>query len=260
MISNSEFINVESSKDKLKLVTLDYPVKIWDDPKCTHYFQKILSVKLKGYYKEFDLDILPIDTTDYIAIHQAVCIQEELALRPIMVFKTIPLSRCQTHRVVFPVLAMTRAAQALEHSAHIADIIKAANMNRKELGYSCCWTVDPQFRKDREFARQLREVTMAVYMHTHRNYNIDEHLVSATLKFQTDKLFHDYGHRKLIRGGKELPSIKVAHVFDEEAAIMYVRKFSKYAEGVYQKWSFLWEENLLYYGPSIDEVVTKKAS
>ena len=212
---------------KLKLITVDYITEAWDEPNVVDFYKKIISTKLKGYHKEFPTNVLPVDTTDYIAIHQAVCLPVGNELKPVMVFKTTPLSRCEDHRVTFPVLSMAKQANSEPHIKVVSDIIDAAKMNKRELGYSGCWTVDPEFRKDREFAKNLREITMAMYMHTHFSYGIQEHLVSATLKFQTDKLFADYGHTLLREKGKLLPTIKLYHLYDADAVFMYVRQFSE---------------------------------
>lgn len=244
---------------KLKLVTVDYLSEAWDEPHVVDFYKKIISTKLKGYHKEFPTSVLPVDTTDFIAIHQAVCLPIKNELKPVMVFKTTPLSRCERSRITFPVLAMAQQAKSPGHIKVVSDILSAARHNNHELGYSGCWTVDPEFRKDRDFARTLREITMAMYMHTHYHYNIDEHLVSATLKFQTDKLFADYGHTLLHDKGTPLSTIKLYHLYDAEAVFMYVRRFSKLATDIADKWQHLWEQRIYYGPPKTTQKVPKAA-
>lgn len=246
------------SLNKYRIVTLTYPYEMLSDKAVGAFFNQILNLKLRGYQAEYPDGVLPIDTTDFIALHHIVCLELKNELRPIMGFKTTPFSRSLRHQVAFPALSLAQQANAPEHYQALQKIIDRCQLEKKELAYASSWTIDPQFRKDQTSAQDLRGLFQALYTFGHKDYQIDEMLLGGTLRFKTDVMFKKMGHNPIVNQAEhDLPAIKVKHLFNEAVIIMHAQNFTPYALQACENFQSLWDNRIEISSESNDAVIKK---
>ena len=237
-----------------QIVALTYPYKTWFTQPTQALFNEILSLKLKGYGAEYPFGVLPIDTTDFIASHYMVGFQSKKNFRPLMAFKTTPLRRCEQHQLSFPGLNLVQQAQAPEHIAQVQKIMERVLWQKKELAYLASWTVDPIVRKDKEMAQKLRDIFKGLFVHCHRELNVEEVLIGGTLRFKTERIFSELGCQPLTdQFQMELSPIQVKHLFAEKVMVMHLQKFSENAEHSARNCADLWEKRISYSPENISE-------
>lgn len=233
------------SLNKYRILTLTYPYEMLSDKSVATYFNQILTMKIRGYQAEYPEGVLPIDTTDFIALHHIVCLELKNELRPIMGFKTTPYSRSLKHRVPFPALSLVNQAKAPEHAKALETIIARCQAEKRELAYASSWTIDPAFRKDKSSSSELKGMFEALYVLGHKDYNVDEMILGGTLRFKTEIMFHKMGHNPLVdANNNELPAIQVNHLFGEPVLVMHAKQFTPYADQCAERFQNMWDQRL----------------
>jgi len=229
-----------------------------EDKSVATLFNQILTMKIRGYQSEYPDGVLPVDTSDFMAYHHVVCLELKNELRPIMGFKTTPISRSERHRLTFPAISLAQQAGATEHVRAIEKIIARCKAEGRELTYASSWTVDPIFRKDRESAKELRGLFETLYVKGHESYGIDEMLLGGTLRFKTEVIFKNLGHEPLMNANNEpLPLINVKHLFGENVMIMHAKEFKPYAHEVTAPFQAMWD-NRIEISPDSKDATLKK--
>ncbi|MBC7465670.1 MAG: hypothetical protein H7256_06715 [Bdellovibrio sp.] len=227
--------------NKFRFLSLTYPYEMLAEQNVGKLFNQILTLKLRGYQHEYPAGVLPIDTTDFISIHHVVCLELKNELRPVMAFKTTPLSRALKHQINFPALSLAQQAGAPEHAKAVEKIMANCLEEKKELAYASSWTIDPVFRKD----KQLRGLLEASYILGHKDYNIQEVLLGGTLRFKTENIFARMGHTLLKNENDEaLPLINVKHLFGEQVVIMHSQKLTPYADECCAPFQAMWDDRI----------------
>lgn len=247
-----------TSLNKYRILTLTYPYEMMSDKTVSNYLGQILALKIRGYQEEYPNGVLPIDTSDFIALHHIVCLELKNELRPIMGFKTTPYSRCEKHRIPFPALSLASQAGAPKHYQALEKIMARCLLEKKELAYASSWTIDPIFRKDKGSSLELRGLFETLYILGHKDYNIDEMILGGTLRFKTEVMFAKMGHNPLVDENEQpLPSIHVKHLFGEEVLVMHAKKFTPYADECCIKFQDMWNNRIEISPTSADKTLKK---
>lgn len=229
-----------------QLVVIDSPYEILEHPLVESLFTKMVSLKKKGYGSNYPQGVLPVDTTDFIATHVLLCQKKrDHSLKPIMGYKTTTLEKCREYNLKFPGLGLVQSAQMPLHAQVVEGIIQRCEQEGKRLAYLGSWTVDPQFKqqlKSRPEPRaNLREAFMAFYRLLYRQQNVSEVVIGGTLRFGTERIFYDLGHRALQLNGQELSPIQVAHLIKEPVLVMHSTAFSEASIVAEEKWRAVWD-------------------
>src|SRR4051794_13077167 len=108
----------------LKLAVINCPYDNWDNSSVRDLFCRIIGLKLAGYRGKHPYGALPLDTTDFVATHVAIGIDEGLqGFRPIMAYKTVTQERCKIHNLPFPALTLARASGGDAHARKVEEIL-----------------------------------------------------------------------------------------------------------------------------------------
>ncbi|MCB9091602.1 MAG: hypothetical protein H6621_08790 [Halobacteriovoraceae bacterium] len=223
----------------LRIVVLNNACNYFEDKDVRNTFGKFLATKRSGYNKEYMDSALPFDTTDFFSTHLAICQDTKDGLNPICVYKSVPLSLCRKHNVEFCPLTLIEKGGSSECHASIQTIVKNCLKKKTELSYDCSWTVVPEFRKS-EHSIMLRELAMALGYWHHHDYNIPEWMTCGILRMKTDKFFFKMGHHAI----SSKPIFKHPCLNGEEAVMVHLEKFSRWATDISMGYQNLWENRL----------------
>lgn len=237
---------MKSLAQDFQLVIMDSPYEIVEQSVLVdHLFMQMMSLKKQGYEKHYQHGVLPVDTSDFVATHVLLCRRKrDQSLQPIMGYKTITLDRCQEFNLRFPGLSLVQNAQMPEHTKVVEDIMQRCEKEQKKLAYLGSWTVDPEYRKRPGPHEDLREAFKAFYRLLYREQNVAEVLIGGTLRFKTEKVFAELGHKALSQNGQELSHIHVAHLNKEPVLVMHSQEFNDSSKLAEQKWQDVWQERI----------------
>ena len=228
----------------LQLVVIDCPYHCWHKPLARDLFAKMVTLKLKGFKPHYPPGALPLDTTDFLAIHVLACVQIYSELNPMMGYRIMPLERCNDFNIPFPALSLTRAANALVHARVIEEHIDRCMRDGKTISYLGSWSIHPGVKRHSALHGYLRELFIASQILVHAAYGIDESIIGATLRFKVDEIHAPLGYRPLSDGGEALEAISVAHLLNERVGVMHLPRFTDEAHRNAEKWHANWKSRI----------------
>ncbi|KYG65836.1 hypothetical protein AZI86_01820 [Bdellovibrio bacteriovorus] len=228
---------------KFQLVVLESPIENWSDPAVQKLFNKMVTLKKNGYESRYSQGVLPVDTSDFFATHVLLCEKKiNNDLNPIMGYKTVSLSKCLQYNQNFPGLGLVQSANATEHISVVKDIVQRCSQNNTGLSYLGSWTIDPEFKNRCPQDVHLKSAFITFYHQLYQEQGIKEVLIGGTLRFKTEKLFAELGHRPLSKDGKDLSNIFVTHLVKEPVLVMHATQFLTPPTLQTKIWQQIWDE------------------
>jgi hypothetical protein len=235
---------LKSLNDLYQLVILDSPIENWDDSDTQNVFTKMVTLKKKGYESCYQQGVLPVDTSDFFATHVVLFEKNTTQdLMPVMGYKTISFNKCQDFNQTFPGLALVTNSKMPDHIEVVKSIMARCENEKRNLAYLGSWTKNPQYVAPVNV--NLKDAFRAFYRLVYREQNVHEVLIGGTLRFRTEKLFFELGHRPLELNGEPLPPIHVAHLVKEPVLVMHSAKFKDNVTQAAEKaWAEVWENRI----------------
>lgn len=231
---------------QFKLLILDSPFENWGNPQVESMFSKMVTLKKQGYGGCYATGVLPVDTTDFLSTHVLLCEKDgENNFTPIMGYKTITLEKCRQYNLNFPGLSLVQNAKMPVHTQVVQSIIERCEQEQRGLAYLGSWTVNPGYRHRTLLKKELKEAFMAFYRMVYREQNVAEVLIGGTLRFKTEKLFSELGHRPLSLDNQPLSPIHVAHLVKEPVLVMHSSNFNDASSEAEKKWRSVWDDRLI---------------
>ena len=233
-------------KEKFRMVVLDYPINLIDDPFVRDLFCKIIKIKHTGYMTAYHPDVIPVDKSDFVGTHISLCIEEDLQLNPIFTYKSISYDRCLKHVFEFPGLSLMKSDGNPSCVHRIEQILNENNKVPHWVSFDSAWAQDPNVRlnKSPETKLFLREVAMACGVWHHQEFEIPHMITCGVKQVKTDLFFLNMGLEPLT----DLANFTQSNLFGAAAVIFYNNTFSKFAIECSKKHITLWNEKLLIDG------------
>lgn len=237
------------SNEKFRIVILDYPLYMIDDPFVCDLFCRIIKLKHTGYMAAYHPDVIPFDKSDFIGTHISLCLEEAKGLTPIFTYKSISYDRCLKHVMEFPGLTLMKSDGDPSCVERIEQILKENQQFPQRVSFDSAWAQDPdvRFNKSTEVKLFFREVTMACGVSHHREFGIPHMITCGVKKVKTDLFFQNMGLLPM----NEKANYKHATLFGAESVIFHNDKFSQFALRCSEKHSDLWNAKLLIDGRKI---------
>jgi len=230
---------------QFKLLILESPFENWGNPLVESTFAKMVTLKKQGYGGSYANGVLPIDTTDFLSTHVLLCENNRDGhFIPVMGYKTITLEKCRQYNLNFPGLSLVQNAKMPVHTQVVQSIIERCEKEQRSLAYLGSWTVNPDYRHRQLLKNELKEAFKAFYRMVYREQNVAEVLIGGTLRFKTEKLFSELGHRPLALDNQPLSPIHVAHLVKEPVLVMHSADFNEASLEAEKKWRGVWEDRL----------------
>ena len=202
---------------KFKVVVIDSPIFLLDDPFCSSLLGKALKMKYDGYHATYGDNVLPMDKSDFFGTHILFC--EELAneLIPIFAYKSTPLNRCIDYGFEFPGLTLMKVDGDPSCITDIHNIISMVDAPEL-ISFDSSWAQNLDYRHDPALKEWLREIMMMVIVKHHEEFNIPHMITCGAVKVKTDqilkKLMNAADPRNILSGNlmmqeeKSIPKIQ----------------------------------------------------
>lgn len=247
---------------RLKVVTLNCPYDQWSDPVVRDLFCKIIALKLKGYGASYPYGVMPIDTSDFVGVHFAVCdVGADGELRPLMAYKAVDRDRCLAHNLTFPALTLARYSDLAEYERTVQAALREAERRGVNISYDSSWTVDPKVRENRALAALLKKFMTMFMVNSHLDpeWNVPMSICMGVPRFKTDGYFTSLGYEQFNTGGEPLPGIPLPPLHGELAVMFLLKEFTKEALATAAEMSAFWQDRLALRAP-VERVASKKAA
>ncbi|QDK36370.1 hypothetical protein [Bdellovibrio sp. NC01] len=232
--------------DQFQLLILESPFENWAEPSVQNAFAKMVELKKIGYGSCYSKGVLPVDTSDFFATHVLLCLPDQSGeLQPVMGYKTITLDQCKQFNQNFPGLSLVQNAKAPQHTEVVKTIIGKCEREGGKLAYLGSWTADPAFKKGPLTHINLKDAFVAFYHLLYREQNVTDIVIGGTLRFKTEKLFAEIGHKPLSLNGEVLPNIEVAHLVKEPVLVMHSSFDKNVISLAERKWQSVWDRRAL---------------
>lgn len=178
---------------KLRAVIIDEPIHNYDEQAC-RLWQKTMWVKEQGYRGNYKSAFLPVGTDDFFGTHLIVA--EELpngTLEPIAMYKSVRKSQAELFRVPLGVLSML-SSTPYKDSPEVLKIINSGS----EISYDSAWTINPAYKKDKEFSQLLRDFMTMFACNYHLSFGFDRWLSGGAKQFKVGDYFKWLGGRQIL--------------------------------------------------------------
>lgn len=224
---------------EFKIVVIKGPNDNWDHPVVREMFHKIVSLKLRGYGKEYPYGVMCLDTTDFICDHLAICqVTEGDELKPVLAYKSIELSRAETFKLPFSLLTLVQHSARPEDVKTISKKIEEAKTNNHTLRYCSAYTIDPEIRFDKAGTRWLQRLMGGMHANFHLTEKTGESTLLGVTQFKVDKMFETWGYKK-ISEDYNLKSLNNTMV-----GMLSLTKFSDFALSLAEEFKAIWDERI----------------
>lgn len=153
-------------------------------------FPQLIRLKTVGYRKEYESNVLPFDSSDFVATHLLLCDQRGPNLLPVLGFKSVTLKSCDDHRITFPMLGMLDNLEQ-DTSAH-AVILSILNDHRskglsEKIAYNGSFTILPELREDKALMKHLWDITFSLLSNYYTELDVETVLAVCATKFKVNK-------------------------------------------------------------------------
>jgi hypothetical protein len=208
--------------EDLRMVILECPLDNWHVQNVRDLFGELVELKRLGFGAHYSAKVLPVDTTDFIGRHFLSCLETRDGLRPIAGFRAVDLERCRTFNQPFPAESLVRAAKAPRHVEAVRSYVERAD----SVSYIGSWTVHPAVRGNPRLRTALRDHFALGGILMHREVEVKNIILGATLRFKVDRLLAPVGYRPLAHDGEPLPPFAASHLHGELVQLVHLDRCS----------------------------------
>lgn len=234
---------------RLRVVVLDNAWENWHVPGVAEMFRKVMTLKHRGYGKEYPSNVIPMDQTDYFAIHHLVCEESTWGdLTPLMGYKIAPLSRATAFNSNFGALTLTKLVNAEQHERAIMGILERCERERRDISYDSSWTIDPIVRQDRELTNRLRKIMQAIHVIYHTGEGAPEVLAAGAIKFKMERLYQYWGYKEIGLQGRTLSPLVIPTYDNMGIYLWHLAEFSTEARRDAEIYRKLWDDRIEFAG------------
>lgn len=202
--------------EKYRFVLLRAPYELMDFEMVRKIFPALVQLKTTGYRQEYQKNVLPFDSSDFVASHLLLCEKNGRDFIPVLGFKSVTLKRCDDHRINFPMLSMLERLETDDSNKE--DILKILNSYRErgiehKIAYNGSFTILPHLREDKLLMKYLWEVSFSLLANYYLDYSIDHVMAVCATKFKVNKKKEEYGWNYIQSAGQTLEEYKCRALF-----------------------------------------------
>lgn len=231
--------------ETLRIVVLDNAWMKWSNPEVREFFCKIVGLKQAGYGKEYPESVLPVDASDFVGTHFAVCIDGRNGLEPVMAYRSITKARADAYTQTLGGLHFVQSLGAIEHEQAIKNILEDCERRGVNISYDSSWTIRPDIREDRELTLHLREIMQAMHTLYHAGSEVPEVIAVGATRFKMERLYEYWGYNALSLNGKELSRLTAPSHAGSEAIVFHLAKIADRAVEDAHRFRSMWDERIL---------------
>lgn len=222
---------------------MDPPYYSSHQPEVQKLLGRMINMKVEGYTSQHGEGVLSIDTTDFIGSHLLLCqVEASGDLTPIMGYKSTKRSDCNRFGVDFPIERIVREHGTQKCFSELSALFSRCEKSNAEITYDTSWTISPTVRVQESLKKEIKDITTAIAVHHHRDFNIPHWLTFGICKFKTDMFFSKWGLKPV----SSQALLKHPFLKGSDAITMHcdVSEHSQYAYEMADKYSALWSDRI----------------
>jgi hypothetical protein len=226
-----------------RIVELESPFALWDDPSVRRLFEKTTTLKFTGYGQQFPRGVMPADTCDWVADHFLLCRHHRGELEPIMGFRRATLARYREHYIPFTPLSMCHESGCAAHIREIERLVEQFEKRPDLLSYTGSFAILPQLQADPMLKQELLELLVILYYLFHEEEDEGHEIITAAApRFKYDLLLQGYGFIPLLEVTSENDegTIPARHVGGEPVRLLRARVFNTELKERAERYRALW--------------------
>lgn len=243
----------------LKIVILDNPLTAWKDKRAEQLFLDIVELRLLGYQELYSEHVLPLNDSDFVAIHKVICSEENGRLIPLLGNATLTTDRAKFYHLPFSGMSLAEATGSKSHVKEMQKIVDRCDREGKRLGYDGGYVISPHVRGDRELATKLHEMFQLMKVHFLKQYRIDESITAATCRFKVERICKFWGYQALEQDGARLGDVPVPRYDNELVTIMHMKDLDPKAIEAAKTFKLMWDNRIVISGSEIAQRRKKAA-
>lgn len=196
---------------KLQVVIIDEPVHIENEIACK-LWQKTLWAKERGYRENYKSTVLPLGVDDFFGTHLIVA--EQLPngeLEPIVMYKSIRKSQADRFQIPFGGLTLLSSTE-FKDDPRVHSIVNSDG----DISYDSSWTINPDYKKDKEFSQLLRDFVTMFCCNHHKEFGFTRWLTAGVKQFKIDNYFEWLG------GEQILPEFSLSIIDNQKVRMFYI--------------------------------------
>jgi len=230
--------------DSLKIVVIN---SVYDtiktSPQVLELFPKIVKLKLEGYEAEYPYGVLPLDTSDFICTHYAVCKKTSTGLTPLMAYRSITWEKCVEHFLEIPALKLARYGTE-NHIKSISEKLEHLSNQKSRVSYDSSFTIHPSIRNNKDKRDLLKNIMLSMHVLAHQDYDIPYIFAGGVERFKMEKMYHFWGYQDLSWKGEKLPPVYPEFVLKEPTSIFFCDSFSKEGVSIAKEFKSYWDNRI----------------
>lgn len=245
---------------KLKLIILDLPYdSIVSSDFTRQIYSKMMSLKIRGYQRDYPYGVLPFDNTDLFSTHKIVCEEQgDGSFEPVLAYRSITLERCNKFSINLPIFNIAKECDNFLYARSISNVIDNFKAHPHKLSYDSIWTLDPKYRSDKSMGLFFKDVMTAIHVLYHEQMQIPYVLAGGVHRFKLERTYHYWGYENLKWLGEVLPPHPLKHLSNQETGSMFfLKSFSEEAKKVAESFRWLWDDRI-HISSESNEITKKK--
>ncbi len=178
---------------KLRAIIIDEPIHVYDEVACS-LWQKALWVKERGYRLAYQSEFLPISTDDFFGTHLIVA--NELSsgdFDPVAMYKSVRKSQAERFQVPFGLVSML-SHTTFKESPVVSNLLA----EQTEISYDSAWTINPEYKKDKDFSLLLRDFMTMFACNYHLSFGFHRWLSGGAKQFKVGDYFKWLGGEQIL--------------------------------------------------------------
>lgn len=187
-----------------RIVILDNPYASWDSPFVRDLFEKIISVKKRGFQSRFSYKYAPVDKSDFHGIHALLCKEVNGELFPMMISRYIEKNRCERYGMPFPGETLCDNTGSDKHIKAVKEFVN--NNEGHNIAYASAFAIEPNLEKEERKA--AIEFLFPIYSYVHIHFGITRGLAIGSCKTHTDTMYHNLGLGPIQIDGETLAPVR----------------------------------------------------
>ncbi len=234
-------------KNKYRFVLIREPYELMEYEIMRSIFPQLIYLKTTGYRQEYEKNVLPFDSSDFVASHLLLCDMTGPSPRPVLGFKSVTLKSCDDHRISFPMFGMLeRADSDLVAKSRVQDILNSYRDQDRagKIAYNGSFTILPELRQNKALMKHLWELSFCLIGNYYLDYGIDHVLAVCATKFNVHKKKEVYGWNYISQGQSHLEEYQSKALFGANLIPMELFTSSEACKASTLSFRGMWENRL----------------
>ena len=228
----------------LRMLILDCPLKLMDDPFVRDLLAKLIKLKAEGF-ETVTSKYFAFDQSDLVATHFIVGrFNESGMFDPLISYKGMGEESYLDWGIDFSGISVVEATGSKDHIIAIENYVDKIKRCDKKIGYSASLAMCPLIRSRRE-KNLLLEMFLFMSSKFITDFGLNSSICIARVKKKSHRILQRIGYRPLKLFGQELPAVPFPQYINDEFLIMVLDEISEEGMRIVGQYSSQWDQRII---------------